>query len=80
MIHVIRHGQTDLNKEGKLQGILGLPLNENGVGEADGLKKAEVRMAGAFFHADPLRGFRHRRLSSHPLRSVTANSKSTRGA
>lgn len=30
MIYVIRHGQTDLNKEGKLQGRQGLPLNDHG--------------------------------------------------
>jgi probable phosphoglycerate mutase len=26
MIYVVRHGQTDLNKEGRLQGRLGLKL------------------------------------------------------
>jgi probable phosphoglycerate mutase len=38
MIYVIRHGQTDLNKEGKLQGRLGLPLNEIGILQAEGLR------------------------------------------
>ncbi|ENQ3107885.1 histidine phosphatase family protein [Bacillus cereus] len=96
MIYVVRHGQTDLNKEGRLQGRAGLPLNKQGIeqarclrdklkeikfdyifsspqeraiqtaeiatgikviiderldvfdlGEADGLKKGEVKMAGA---------------------------------
>ncbi|WP_079912368.1 histidine phosphatase family protein [Paenibacillus sp. 32352] len=96
MIYVIRHGQTDRNKEGRLQGRQGLPLNDSGIkqaewvrdhlrhipfdyvfsspqeralqtaqiitgkppitdprldvfdlGEADGLTKAEVKMAGA---------------------------------
>nr|WP_244951588.1 histidine phosphatase family protein [Sutcliffiella horikoshii] len=27
MIYVIRHGQTDFNKEGRMQGRKGLPLN-----------------------------------------------------
>ncbi|MDP7980632.1 histidine phosphatase family protein [Bacillus sp. WLY-B-L8] len=27
MIYVVRHGQTDLNKEGRLQGRAGLPVN-----------------------------------------------------
>jgi bisphosphoglycerate-dependent phosphoglycerate mutase len=31
MIYVIRHGQTDLNKERKMQGRKGLPLNEYGI-------------------------------------------------
>jgi uncharacterized phosphatase len=38
MIYVIRHGQTDLNKEGKLQGRQGLPLNEIGIEQAEILK------------------------------------------
>lgn len=39
MIYVIRHGQTDLNKDGKLQGRQGLPLNGNGIGQAEILKE-----------------------------------------
>jgi probable phosphoglycerate mutase len=38
MIYVIRHGQTDLNKEGRLQGRMGLPLNEYGREQAYWLK------------------------------------------
>ncbi|MFS1511585.1 histidine phosphatase family protein [Chengkuizengella sp. SCS-71B] len=38
MIYVIRHGQTDLNKKSKMQGRIGLPLNENGVGQAEVLR------------------------------------------
>ncbi|MGG3526512.1 phosphoglycerate mutase [Bacillus pseudomycoides] len=38
MIYVIRHGQTDLNKEGRLQGRLGLPLNEYGIEQAECLR------------------------------------------
>ncbi|PEY37280.1 phosphoglycerate mutase [Bacillus cereus] len=39
MIYVIRHGQTDLNKEGRLQGRAGLPLNEYGIEQAERLKE-----------------------------------------
>ena len=38
MIYVIRHGQTDLNKERKMQGRMGLPLNEYGLEQAQSLK------------------------------------------
>ncbi|RZT23566.1 histidine phosphatase family protein [Fictibacillus sp. BK138] len=38
MIYVMRHGQTDLNKEGRLQGRQGLPLNDVGVQQAEVLK------------------------------------------
>ncbi len=39
MIYVIRHGQTDLNNERKMQGRLGLPLNEYGIEQAKALKE-----------------------------------------
>jgi probable phosphoglycerate mutase len=38
MIYVVRHGQTDLNKERRLQGRLGLPLNELGINQAELLR------------------------------------------
>jgi uncharacterized phosphatase len=38
MIYVIRHGQTDLNKERKMQGRKGLPLNEYGIEQAKVLR------------------------------------------
>ncbi|GIP45403.1 hypothetical protein J45TS6_38620 [Paenibacillus sp. J45TS6] len=41
MIYVIRHGQTDLNKEGRLQGRKGLPLNEYGIKQAE-ISKEEM--------------------------------------
>jgi uncharacterized phosphatase len=38
MIYVIRHGQTDLNKDRKMQGRMGLPLNEYGIEQAKVLR------------------------------------------
>lgn len=38
MIYVIRHGETDFNKQGRLQGRRGLPLNESGIMQAELLK------------------------------------------
>lgn len=37
MIYVARHGQTDWNKEGRLQGRRGMPLNEEGILQAEAL-------------------------------------------
>lgn len=39
MLYVIRHGQTDLNKEGRVQGRKGLPLNSPGIQQAEKLKE-----------------------------------------
>lgn len=38
MIYVVRHGQTDMNKEGRLQGRRGLPLNDHGKEQAERLQ------------------------------------------
>ncbi|WP_175989233.1 histidine phosphatase family protein [Bacillus sp. Marseille-Q1617] len=38
MIYVVRHGETDFNKEGRLQGRNGLPLNEDGQKQAERLR------------------------------------------
>ena len=38
MIYVVRHGQTDLNRERKIQGRMGLPLNEYGIEQANVLR------------------------------------------
>ncbi|MEK3722915.1 histidine phosphatase family protein [Paenibacillus sp. FSL H8-0034] len=40
MIYVVRHGQTDLNKEGRLQGRQGLQLNEYGIEQAKSLAES----------------------------------------
>ncbi|MBH0164506.1 histidine phosphatase family protein [Fictibacillus sp. 7GRE50] len=39
MIYVIRHGETDLNKEKRLQGRMGLPLNQVGITQAERLRE-----------------------------------------
>ncbi|MEP7181842.1 MAG: histidine phosphatase family protein [Betaproteobacteria bacterium] len=44
-ICVVRHGETDWNAEGKLQGWLDVPLNERG-------RRQSREMAGAFRDAD----------------------------
>lgn len=39
MIYVIRHGETDLNKDRRMQGRSGLPLNETGIEQGENLKE-----------------------------------------
>ncbi|QTC42609.1 histidine phosphatase family protein [Bacillus sp. V3] len=39
MLYVVRHGQTDLNKEGRLQGRNGLSLNTDGLKQANALRE-----------------------------------------
>lgn len=38
-LYVVRHGQTNLNLEHKLQGKIGLPLNGQGIAQAEELSK-----------------------------------------
>ena len=45
-IYLIRHGQTDLNKEHRVQGRKGLPLNEEGIKQA---KMLSGKLAGIQF-------------------------------
>jgi uncharacterized phosphatase len=40
LLYVVRHGQTDLNKEGRLQGRNGKSLNEDGIRQAETLRRA----------------------------------------
>ncbi|ADU28887.1 histidine phosphatase family protein [Evansella cellulosilytica] len=53
MIYVVRHGQTDLNKEDRLQGRLGLPLNEYGMNEAKSLKNKLVNIEFDYVFSSP---------------------------
>jgi len=35
--HLVRHGETDYNKQGKVQGHMEIPLNQNGFNQAESL-------------------------------------------
>lgn len=34
-LYIVRHGETDWNKEGKMQGLTDVPLNDNGIKQAN---------------------------------------------
>lgn len=53
MIYVIRHGQTDLNKERKMQGRMGLPLNEHGIEQAKTLRERMKNIKFDFVFSSP---------------------------
>ncbi|MBT2641532.1 histidine phosphatase family protein [Bacillus sp. ISL-41] len=53
MIFVIRHGQTDLNKERKMQGRKGLPLNEYGIEQAKALRDRLQKIKFDFVFSSP---------------------------
>lgn len=53
MIFVIRHGQTDLNKERKMQGSKGLPLNEYGIKQATALREKLQNIDFDFVFSSP---------------------------
>ena len=43
-LYVVRHGQTDWNKESKVQGKTDIPLNEEGIKEAQELKELVCKL------------------------------------
>ncbi|WP_226641625.1 histidine phosphatase family protein [Mesobacillus subterraneus] len=53
MIYVIRHGETDLNKERKMQGRMGLPLNKNGIQQAIALRERLQNIKFDFVFSSP---------------------------
>lgn len=53
MIYVIRHGQTDYNKEGRLQGRMGLPLNDYGLKQAELLRNKFENVIFDWIYSSP---------------------------
>lgn len=52
-LYLIRHGQTDLNKENRLQGRRGLPLNQMGVNQAKQLAEKLKNVKFNFVFSSP---------------------------
>lgn len=53
MIYVVRHGQTDWNKDRKMQGRMGVPLNVHGVEQAEALKEEIQKVKFDFVFSSP---------------------------
>lgn len=51
---LVRHGQTDYNREGRLQGQVDIPLNENGIEQAESLAAAVAENPPDVIVASPL--------------------------
>ncbi len=54
-LHLIRHGETASNAEGRLQGHLDVPLSDQGVREAELLAERLTGMQIAALYASPLK-------------------------
>jgi len=50
-VHVVRHGRTALNEQGRFRGLHDVPLDDRGLTEADALARSFERrsIVGAFF-------------------------------
>ena len=53
-LYVVRHGPTDLNKEKRIQGRKGLPLNETGIEQANIAKDLLKDIVFDFVYSSPL--------------------------
>lgn len=53
-IYLMRHGETDWNKEGKLQGSADIPLNENGIRLAQETAQALKEIPFEVIYSSPL--------------------------
>lgn len=50
LIYIVRHGETDWNKEHKVQGAVDIPLNKYGIhlAEEDGGRLGEYQICAAY--------------------------------
>ena len=53
IIYCIRHGETDYNKEKRLQGRKGLPLNDEGIRQANHLKETLMDIKFDYVFSSP---------------------------
>lgn len=53
-LYIFRHGETDWNKEKRSQGWLGVPLNDNGISQANDLAKTIETIGLDVIYSSPL--------------------------
>ena len=53
-IYLVRHGETDYNKIGRIQGRLPVPLNDNGHKQAQSIAKELKNLSATHLYSSPL--------------------------
>ncbi len=51
---LIRHGETDFNREHRLQGVMAVPLNDNGIAQAASVAKYLSRLSIDRLYSSPI--------------------------
>ncbi|MGH9772873.1 MAG: histidine phosphatase family protein [Candidatus Acidiferrales bacterium] len=64
-IYLIRHGETDWNREKRLQGITDVPLNRAGIAQGRRLAGWLKRVGAGCIFTSPLRRARHTAMTLH---------------
>ena len=77
-LYLVRHGETDWNRQRRIQGLTDIPLNDTGREQA-GRRKLLTRRSWDGIYTSPLSRAERRRRSSPPRSGYPSPSPSTTG-